>query len=312
MTTRTIGPGSPEWQDLLDEMPGESRPRRLFAAGTSLRTGPHAVAVVGSRRPTAAGLQIAGEIARGLAEAGLPVVSGLAMGIDAAAHHAALDAGGYTVGVLGCGLDVDYPRRNGRLKQRIAARGTLLSEYGPGVQPLPGYFPERNRIIAGLCCAVVFVEGSARSGGLITARCALDLNRHVFAVPGSTRNPLAAGPNELIRTSQAALVTNAQHVIEELAPGIVWGGPSGEGVVIGDPRVNPGEARMLLFLDDAPTTLERICTDLDLRLGEAAVILAALEVRNFVRKRPGGYSVTEAGARVRSRLPLDDEEQASV
>ena len=307
MTSRVITPRDDEWPASLDELGPEEPPVRLFVEGLPLRGGPRAVAVVGSRRPTAAGLQVAGELAAGLAEAGFAVVSGLAIGIDAAAHRAALEAGGYTVAVLGCGLDVDYPARNLRLKRRIAGSGTLVSEYEPGVAPQPFHFPLRNRIIAGLCSALVFVEGSLRSGGLITSRQALDANRLVFAVPGSVRNPLAAGPNELIRTSQATLVTSAQQVIEELAPGLVWGGGPESSPVLGAPLVNPDEARILMFLDDVPVPLDRICMDLAVTCGQAAMGLAALEVRNFVSKRGGGYTVTEAGARVRARLPIEKD-----
>jgi DNA processing protein len=250
---------------------------------------------------------MAGEIARGVAEAGLPVVSGLAIGIDAAAHAAALDAGGYTVAVLGCGLDVDYPKRNARLRRRISESGTLLTEHEDGDPPQPANFPARNRIIAGLCEAVVFVEGTDRSGGLITARCALDANRSVFAVPGSVRNPLAAGPNELIRTGNAALVTGVQQILEDIAPGLVWGDPKGR-LPHGQPSVNPVEAALLGVLDDAPTTLDQMCAALGLSFGEVAMGLAALEVRNFVAKRFGGYSITQGGARARQALPLDEAE----
>lgn len=310
MNRRTITRTDAEWPVGLDRLGGAGLPpSRLFVEGAALATDGRAIAVVGSRRPTAAGLRIAGEIAGGLAQAGLPVVSGLAMGIDAAAHQAALDAGGYTVAVLGCGLDVDYPKRNSRLRQRIDGTGTVLTEYEAGVMPQPAHFPARNRIIAGLCEAVVFVEGSEHSGGLITARLALDANRHVFAVPGSVRNPLAQGPNELIRTGQAGLVTNVQHVLEEIAPGLVWGEPIGDQPAVGQPAVNPAEAAVLGFLDDAPTTLDEMCAGLSLSFGQVAIALAALEVRSFVVKRTGGYSVTEAGARARARLPVDDDER---
>lgn len=310
MRARTISCGDPEWPEALDRLQTYQPPRSLFLEGRRLEPEPAAVAVVGSRRPTVAGLETAADIARGVAEAGFAVVSGLAMGIDAAAHQSALDVGGYTIAVLGCGLDVDYPKRNRRLKRQIATAGTLLSEYEPGVMPHPAHFPARNRIIAGLSDAVVFVEGSERSGGLITARIGLDENRHVFAVPGSVRNPLAKGPNELIRTGQAGLATCVQHVLEAVAPGLVWGEPGDRS--FGEPFVNPTEAAVLLFLDDAPTPIDRVCTALDSSFGEVAMALAALEVRNFVVKRRGGYALTEGGARVRRRLPLEEDEPPEV
>lgn len=308
MNPRTVVPGGAEWPEAFDRLESYSPPRRLFVLGRPLDLRPAAVAVVGSRRPTAAGLEVAGEIARGVAEAGLAVVSGLALGIDAAAHQAAVDVGGYTVGVLGCGLDVDYPKRNGRLRRQVGEAGTLVTEYEEGVAPEPRHFPARNRIIAAMADAVVFVEGSDKSGGLITARMALDENRHVFAVPGSVRNPLAAGPNELIRTGQAGVATSFQHVLEAVAPGLVWGATPAENGTFGQPLVNPTEAAVLLFLDDAPTPLDRMCSGLGRSFGEIAMALAALEVRNFVVKRRGGYALTEGGARVRARLPLDDQE----
>lgn len=302
MSVRRISRTDDEWPSRLDE-PGVSEPpSELFVEGKDLATEGAAVAVVGSRRPTSTGLQVASEIGRGLAEAGLPVVSGLAVGVDAAAHQAALDAGGYTVAVLGCGLDVDYPRRNARLKERIRTVGTLVSEYPLLTPPHAAHFPARNRIIAGLCEAVVFVEGSHRSGGLITARHALDANRTVFAVPGSVRNPLAAGPNELIRTSQAGVVTDVRHILEDLAPALVWGDQL-QPRRFGHPPANPTESALLRFLDDGPTTLDQMCDGLGLSFGEVAMGLAALEVRNFVVKRAGGYCVTEAGARARQESP---------
>lgn len=305
MSGRRITRSDVEWPQRLDEPGVAEPPGELFVEGRPLETDGSAVAVVGSRRPTSTGLQVAAEIGRGLAEAGLPVVSGLAVGVDAAAHQAALDAGGYTVAVLGCGLDMEYPRRNARLKERIRAVGTLVTEYPPATPPHAAHFPARNRIIAGLCEAVVFVEGSTRSGGLITARFALDANRSVFAVPGSVRNPLAGGPNELIRTSQAAAVTDVRHVLEDLAPGLVWGDAS-RPRRYGHPPANPTESALLRFLDDAPTTLDRMCDGLSLSFGDVAMGLAALEVRNFVVKRGGGYCITEAGARVRREADAHD------
>ncbi|MFN2588359.1 MAG: DNA-processing protein DprA [Actinomycetota bacterium] len=306
MTARTVTRASAEWPTGLDEMPVAQPVRQLFVEGNPLRTGERTVAVVGSRRPTAAGVEAAAEISRGLAEAGFEIVSGLAIGIDAAAHRAALDAGGYTIAVLGCGLDVGYPRKNADLRRRIVEAGTVLTEYEAGTQPHRSHFPDRNRIIAGMSKAVVFVEGADRSGGLITARHAVDANRDVYAVPGSRRNPLAAGPNELIRTGHARLVTSVEHVLEDLAPALVWGHDDSHPVA-GDPAVNESEGRVLAFLDDRPTPLDDICTGLSLTCGEAALCLAALEVRGYVVKRPSGYELTKGGARVRARLPVPEE-----
>ena len=308
MTRRRIDPRHPEWPEQLREFASGGPVRSLFVEGAELPGGARAVAVVGSRRPTSAGVEAAASITRGLAEAGFSIVSGLAVGIDAIAHKTALDCGGHTTAVLGCGHDVDYPRFNARLRKRIDQSGTVVSEYELGVQPQKSHFPERNRIIAGISKAVVFVEGGRRSGGLITARHAFDAGRDVFAVPGSFRNPLAAGPNDLIRTSQAKLVTDVEHVLQDLAPGLVWGDDDSGAPRAGDPTVNDSEARILLFLEESPTAPDRLCMDLDLTWGEAALALAALEARGYVEKRAAGYTLTTAGARIRARLPMLEED----
>lgn len=307
MTRRTIDPGHAEWPVSLRNFVTEEPIRNLFVEGVPLPPGPRSVAVVGARRPTSAGVDAATSITRGLAEAGFSVVSGLAVGIDAVAHKTALDCRGHTTAVLGCGHDVGYPRFNAALRKRIDRYGTVVSEYDLGVQPQKSHFPARNRIIAALSSAVVFVEGGLRSGGLITARHAFDAGRDVFAVPGSFRNPMAAGPNELIRTDQAKLVTDVSQILQDLAPGLVWGHDDAAAAPLGNPSVNEVEARILLFLDETPTPPDRLCMDLDLSWGEAALALAAMEARGYVDKRSAGYRVTDAGARVRARLPVDEE-----
>lgn len=304
MSRRTIDSTHPEWPECLADFTTDPPIRRLFVEGVPLPSGKRSVAIVGSRRPSSAGVEAAASLARGLAEAGFTVVSGLAVGIDAVAHKAALDCRGHTVAVLGCGHDVDYPRFNSHLRRKIDASGTVVSEFDLGTEPQKSHFPQRNRIIAALSQAVVFVEGGLRSGGLITARHCFDGGRDVFAVPGSFRNPLGAGPNELIRTSQAKLVTDVGQILQELAPGLVWGEDVGAPPA-GDPTVNEVEARVLLFLDELPTPPDRLCMDLDLTWGSAALALAALEARGYVIKRPAGYAITTAGARIRGRLDVD-------
>jgi DNA processing protein len=154
-------------------------------------------------------------IAGGLAEMGITVVSGLARGIDTEAHNAALDLEGRTIAVLGCGLDVDYPRGSAVLRQRISENGALVTEFDKGVPPLPGHFPSRNRIISGLALAVVVVQAGLKSGSLITARWALDQGREVFAVPGRANDPLSEGPIALIRDG-AAPVCCARDIVQAL------------------------------------------------------------------------------------------------
>jgi DNA processing protein len=300
MMARTISRADGEWPHHLNELGPERPPTELFVQGRPLEAGSQTIAVVGSRHPTSAGVDAAKRIACGLAEANFTVVSGLAVGIDAVAHKAAIEAGGYTIAVLGCGLDVDYPARNTTLKRQIANVGTLVTEHPPGTPPHANHFPQRNRIIAGLAAGVVYVEGGERSGGRITARQALDANRSVFAVPGSIRNPLAVGPNELIRTSQAVLITDVRHIFEELAPGLVWkqSGAThmgGSSIPLEDP-----EYRVLSFLDDAPVAVDRISADLAMPVGEVTLTLSRLEVRGLVTRRPSGYEITISGARGRS------------
>lgn len=299
--SRTIRSGSDEWPSYLDETGTLEPIERLHVEGLPLRGGPGMVAIVGARRPTIAGVEVATRIAKGLAEAGYGVVSGMAVGIDAAAHSAALGAGGYTVGVLGCGLDIDYPRPNRGLRDRIRTGGTLVTEYDNGVGPAAFHFPARNRIIAALSEAVVFVEGSQRSGGRITMEHALEMNRATFAVPGSTRNPMAAGPNELIRRAQATLVTDVDDILDELAPGTLFDRPPDDSVRQ-PPRLTDDESRILLSLDDAAVTVERLAAFHDMKAGAVTLALARLEAAGYASRGFRGVSLTASGARVRSAL----------
>jgi DNA processing protein len=292
---RVINIRDSEWPVLLDEL--GKPPESLFVEGLPIEPNAPKVAIVGTRRPTVAGIEVAHNIATGLAQGGFTVVSGLAVGIDAAAHRAALDAGGRTIAVLGCGLDVRYPKPNVGLKQDIADRGTLITEYPEGTQPTKFTFPERNRIVAGLCLGVVVVEGGIKSGALVTARLGLEANRNVYAVPGSLRNPMAVGPNHLIKTSQAALVTTFKDICDDLAPSLVWSSSNG-----GAPAIDEEELSLLRLLDDVPIGAERLVTGLDLPPGRVAMALSRLEVRGWALRSPGGYALTSSGARVRGAL----------
>ena len=293
---RTIRPPDAEWPKGLSEIEPLDPPERLRVDGLPLPTDSPSIAVVGTRTPTGAGIEIATTLARAFAEAGFAVVSGLAVGIDAVAHRAALEAGGHTVGVLGGGLDIDYPKANRDLRRQMEERGTVVTEYDDDVSPAKFTFPRRNRIIAGLVQAVVVIEGAITSGALVTARLALDANRSVFAVPGSVRNPMAVGPNELIRTSRAALVTSPSHVFEDLAPSLVWQETDDQPAVsdIGDT-----ELAVLRALDDTPSSIDRLALLTGLKPGELAVTLSRLEVRSLARRNYGGYEITSAGARTR-------------
>lgn len=197
----------------LAEIP--DAPVVLFCEGATPLLERPQVAIVGTRHPTAAGREDAGRFARALCERGLVITSGLAAGIDAAAHAAALASGGTTIAVLGCGIDRCYPAMHQSLQDRIREQGLLVSEYPPGTPPRPHQFPVRNRIISGLSLGTLVIEASLNSGSLITARLALEQNREVFAMPGSIHNPAARGCHRLIRDG-AKLVETVSDVCEEL------------------------------------------------------------------------------------------------
>ena len=192
-------------------------PALLFVRGEITAADNRAVAVVGTRNPSRYGLEMTQQIARDLARAGVTLVSGLARGIDTACHTAALKEGGRTIGVLGCGIDVLYPRENGPLIEDIVASGALMTEFRPGTPPLATNFFRRNRIVSGLSKGVVVVEATRNSGSLITANHAVDQNREVFAVPGNVMNPRSRGPHYLLKQG-AAIAESVEDILEALFP----------------------------------------------------------------------------------------------
>jgi DNA processing protein len=210
-----LGWTDPDYPPLLRR--SANAPFALFVAGDPALLWHPSVAVVGSRAATPGGRDNATAFARAIAAAGFGVASGLAAGVDAAAHEAALHVGGLTVAVLGTGPDVAYPRSHSRLHDRIAATGAIVSEHMPGTSARAEHFPSRNRILAGLSLGTLVVEAAERSGALITARQAVDAGREVFAIPGSIHNPLARGCHRLIRDG-AVLVETAAEVLAALAP----------------------------------------------------------------------------------------------
>jgi DNA processing protein len=210
-----IANASADYPPLLRESPGA--PELLYVAGDVAALWQPQIAIVGSRNASHAGLANARSFARAFVAAGFAITSGLAEGIDAAAHVAALDAGGTTIAVLGTGPDIVYPRKHGALAERIVANGALVSEFAPGTPARPAHFPQRNRIIAGLALGTLVVEAGLRSGSLITARNATEQGREVFALPGSIHHPLARGCHRLIRDG-ATLVETANEIIEALGP----------------------------------------------------------------------------------------------
>ncbi|HZW35582.1 MAG: DNA-processing protein DprA [Deltaproteobacteria bacterium] len=269
---RVIPLDSVEYPQALRTIP--DAPLVLYRAGDSV-AGNQAVAIVGSRAPTAPAKEFAGDLASDLAGAGWTVVSGMARGIDASAHEGALRGGGNTVAVLGCGVDVVYPPEASGLRRRILEQGSLLSEYPPGTLPLSRHFPARNRIISGISRGVVVVEAPCRSGALITARLALDQGREVLAVPGNPLFPHTAGSNRLIREG-AEPATCAEDVIAALADT----GRAAEG--------RQRERRILEYLS-RPRHVDEISEALGIPPQELLPALLEMELRKLLVRRAGDY-----------------------
>lgn len=275
----------PRYPPLLKEI--HDPPPALFVSGDPDRLRQWQVALVGSRNPTPAGRETAAGLAAALVRHGLAVTSGLAAGIDAAAHRGALAADGITVAVAGTGLDRVYPARHRRLAGEIAGHGALLSEFPLGTPPLPEHFPRRNRIISGLTLGTVVIEAAVRSGSLITARTALEQGREVFAVPGSIHNPLAHGCHALIRAG-AKLVEDIHDILEELGPlaGAVnadTGGRSGANDGLG------ADARAVLEqIDYDVTSIDVLVERTGYPVEQLCPILLELELANYISPAPGG------------------------
>jgi DNA processing protein len=272
-------------------------PFALFFSGALERLKAPAVSVVGSRGASRYGREVAFRLARDLSQAGVCVVSGFARGVDAAAHEAALDGPGGTIAVLGCGLDVDYPRENSRLKDALTSGGHLiLTEYPPGEEPRARHFPVRNRIIAGLSSGVVVVEASRRSGSLITARLAADFGRDVFAVPGSVFSETSVGAHELLRDG-AILCRGAEDVLAELFPAI--GGPVRvPAPPAGAPAVDlSSEARLLLgaLAREGASTADELSDETDLPAATVLAGLFELEAAGLAREAENGRFALSAG-----------------
>jgi len=211
----TIALGDDDYPELLTQL--SDPPPLLYVRGNKDALHLPAIAIVGSRNPTRGGARNAFEFSRYLAQSGFCIVSGLAQGIDAAAHRGALEAGAATVAFLGNGIDIVYPPSNRELADAIVVNGALVSEYPPGTPPLKAYFPQRNRLISGLSLGTLVVEAARRSGSLITARLASEQGREVFALPGSIHNPMARGCHQLLRDG-AKLVETVDDIMTELAP----------------------------------------------------------------------------------------------
>jgi len=271
-------------------------PPSLHVRGEIVAGDALAIAIVGSRRASAYGLQVAEQLAFDLAARGVTIISGLARGIDTAAHRGALAAEGRTIAVLGCGIDVVYPPENARLMRQIEDRGAVLSQFPAGTPPLPYNFPTRNRTLAGLALGVVVVEAGERSGALVTAGYAGDLGREVFAIPGRITAEESRGTNALLRDG-AILVTNWTDVVQELPD--IWRssirGPREAGNEIGRPNIDSEEGRLLALLrPDEPIHIEALITGADLPAARAAAALVGLELGGWARQLEGQRWVAAA------------------
>jgi DNA processing protein len=245
------------------------------------------LAIVGSRHPTPAGLDNTRAFASTLASRGFVITSGLALGVDGAAHEAALSAGGLTVAVCGTGLDRVYPARHRDLARRIAQHGVLISEFPPGTPPLPNHFPRRNRLISGLSLGVLVVEAALDSGSLITARMATGQGREVFAIPGSIHNPLARGCHRLIRDG-AKLVETVDDILEEIAPQLDLAQdialPAGQN----NPELDRDYRHLLDALSYEPARIDTLVDRTGLTTNAVSSMLLILELRGLVAQAPGG------------------------
>ena len=266
----------PDYPPLLAQIPAP--PPVIYVRGTLASEDATAVAIVGTRRATATGREVASRIARELAEAGVTIVSGLARGIDGVAHAAALEAGGRTIAVLGSGVNVVYPPEHRNLASRIVESGALISDYPLDTKPDAVNFPPRNRIIAGLSLAVVIVEAPARSGALITCDFAADQGREVFVVPGSVLSHASQGSNRLLREGARA-VTSAADILEDLNLD-----RRREQVAVQQALpMTEEERRLLALVTSEPRHIDDLAAAANLEIAAASALLTMMELKGVIR-----------------------------
>ncbi len=269
-------------QHIYDPPPG------LFVRGSIKVTEQPMVAMVGSRKPTAYGIAVAEHLSAKVAGAGVTVVSGLAKGVDTAVHRGALKGGGTTLAVLGCGVDVVYPKENARLMEQMIKKGAVVSEFPPGAKPLAWHFPLRNRLISGLSQAVVVVEAAARSGALITADMALEQGREVMAVPGNISSPLSCGPNRLLKQG-ARLVSGPEDILEDL--GLQRAVSTAEEKRQALSALSGEEKTVAGLLSLEPISIDTLVERSGLTAQQVLSALMFLELKGFARQLPGKYYV---------------------
>ena len=277
-----------DYPTYLDEI--YDPPVMLFAQGRrELLTNHQRLAVVGSRKASHYGLRQASTWAESMARQGVVVVSGLAMGIDAAAHEGALAAGGNTLAVLGTGVDVIYPRRNWRLAGRISECGLLLSEFPLGTPAFPGNFPRRNRIVTGLSRATLVIEAALRSGSLISARLAMNEGRDVMAMPGLVTNPQARGCHQLLKQG-ALLVESAEDVLNEMGIGALE--PVGIATL---PSLTAVQQQLVVCLEGGARTIDELVFHLNITIDALSVQLMTLEILGVIYSDGGRYAINPRG-----------------
>lgn len=293
---------SDDYPSLLREV--KRAPVILYVWGDPTLLNLPQIAIVGSRKPTASGRQNATTFAHNLASAGFVVTSGLALGVDVAAHQGALEAKGRTLAVLGTGIDQIYPARHVHIAERIAAQGgAVVSEFPLGTGALPANFPQRNRIISGLSCGVLVVEAAIKSGSLITARYALQQNREVFAIPGSLQNALSRGCHALIKEG-AKLVESADDIVDELHSLLAFKRSelsatpiqasldlesTPQATLHAPPQVTPNEAAILACFEYDAVAFDAIAEHTQLPIGDIMASLLTLELKGLIANAGHGY-----------------------
>lgn len=282
---------SPDYPPLLKEI--AQPPPLLYCRGRQLKNDAPAVAIVGSRRCTFYGKEVTRSLAGGLADAGITVVSGMALGIDTAAHEGVLERSGATVAVLGCSVELCYPPGNRSLMERLIREGAVISEFPLDTKPLPHHFPQRNRIISGLSLGTIVVEATVKSGALITAFYALDQNREVFAVPGNIGSPYSRGCHRLLKEG-ARLVETTADILEEL--GLIDSGSAtaAEAAAAEEKKVaalDEAEKALLELIPYQPQHIDEIIRRSGAGAAHAGANLLSLEIKGLIRQLPGKYFV---------------------
>ncbi len=284
-----------------DEYPDRLRqihdsPPFLYVQGGFVPEYGVSIAIVGARMASAYGRGVARELAQELAARRISVVSGMARGIDAAAHQATLEAGGRTIAVLGSGLDVVYPREHKALAEHIAKNGAVVSEFALGSRPEAGNFPYRNRVISGMSLGTVVVEATEKSGSLITAQCALDQNREVFAVPGPITASRSRGPHRLIKAG-AKLVENIDDMLSEIALSLVPVGQPAK--VMPVVPLEPDEEVLFRLFEEELLHVDTLITGSGLETARVLEVLLGLELKGLVAQLPGMYFASTRGSEAR-------------